>query len=526
MAADAFAVVLCDDVPELRELTRLGLERDGRLTVVGEAGDVDECCELVRETRPDAVLLDLSLPGTDGLEGIPLLRKISPDLAIVIFSGFEATRMSPVALERGADDYVEKGRPLAEIQAALLNACAARTGRQVSPRGAAGDGAHDAEAVERPSSEPAPVTMAAGGDARYKVLASRVPVGIYETDVDGRCTFVNQRWSEIAGIPWDEALGTGWTRAIHPDDRNSVETAWATAVGAGGQFAQEFRMRRPDGDVRWVWSEAVAIAAGEGGETGFIGTLADVTERHDADERVRRTRAELEQRAAELERSNRDLEQFAYVASHDLSEPLLVIRGFIQMLAESHAEQLGDDGMRYVTSALGGVERLQALIDDLLAYSRVGRASLVKSAVDSGQIAREAAEMVSVNGSTPVERVELGSMPEVLAEPQMLRRLLQNLLSNAIKFSPEGEPISVSAEAANGDWLFRVADRGDGIPTEQGDRVFEMFQRLHGREVPGTGIGLAICKRIVERHGGRIWHEANPGGGTVFAFTIPRAEDG
>jgi PAS domain S-box-containing protein len=524
VAADAFAVVLCDDVPELRELTRLGLEREARLTVVGEAGDVDQCCELVRATQPDGVLLDLSLPGTDGLEGISLLREISPDLAIVIFSGFEATRMSPVALERGADDYVEKGRPLAEIQEALLNACAARTGRELSAGGAPGE--QNARDIESPVPESAAVTVAAGGDARYKVLASRVPVGIYETDVEGRCTFVNQRWSEIAGIPWDEALGTGWTRAIHPDDRHSVEAAWAAAVAAGRQFAQEFRMRRPDGEVRWVWSEAVAIASEQGGETGFIGTLADVTERHDADERVLRTRAELEQRAAELERSNRDLEQFAYVASHDLSEPLLVIRGFIQMLAESHAEKLGDEGMRYVTSALGGVERLQALIDDLLAYSRVGRASLVKSAVDSGQIAREAAEMVSVNGSTPVERVELGSMPEVLAEPQMLRRLLHNLLSNAVKFSPEGEPISVSAEATNGEWLFRVADRGDGIPTEQGDRVFEMFQRLHGRDVPGTGIGLAICKRIVERHGGRIWHEPNPGGGTVFAFTIPRAEGG
>jgi PAS domain S-box-containing protein len=524
VAADAFAIVLCDDVPELRELTRLGLEREARLTVVGEAGDVDQCCELVRATRPDAVLLDLSLPGIDGLEGIPLLRKISPDLAIVIFSGFEATRMSPVALERGADDYVEKGRPLAEIQDALLNACAARTGRELSVGG--DDGEHDARDVESPASEPAAVAMAAGGDARYKVLASRVPVGIYETDVEGRCTFVNQRWSEIAGIPWDEALGTGWTRAIHPDDRRSVETAWAAAVAAGRQFAQEFRMRRPDGEVRWVWSEAVAITAEERGETGFIGTLADVTERHDADERVLRTRAELEQRAAELERSNRDLEQFAYVASHDLSEPLLVIRGFIQMLAESHDEQLGDEGKRYIASALSGVERLQTLIDDLLDYSRVGRAALVKLECDSGQLAREASELVSVNGVSGAERVTVGELPRVLVEPQMMRRLFRNLMSNAIKFSPPGESVVVTAAQEDADWRFAIADHGPGIPPEQGERVFEMFQRLHGRDVPGTGIGLAICKRIVERHGGRIWHEPNPGGGTVFAFTIPRAEDG
>lgn len=518
MAADDFAVVLCDDVPELRELTRIGIEQDARLRVVGEAGDAPACFEIVEELQPDAVLLDLSLPGTDGLEAIPGLRERAPDLAIVIFSGFEAARMAPVALERGADSYVEKGRPIAEIQEALLSACFARTGRRAT---ASPPGPGDSQAAPAVAAPP----RRAAGDSRFKVLATQVPVGIYETDAAGRCTFVNQRWSETAGIPWAEALGSGWERAVHPDDRETVLGAWAAAVAARRPFALEFRMRRPDGEVRWVSSEAVALPDGTGAAAGFLGTLTDVTERHDADERVRQTRAELEQRAAELERSNRDLEQFAYVASHDLSEPLLVVRGFIEMLATTYGDVIGEEGNRYVESALSGVVRMQELIDDLLVYSRVGRASLVKTELSSAGVAREAAEMVSLDGAA-LERIEVGDLPPVRAEPQMMRRLLQNLLSNAIKFSSPDARVTVDATADGDDWRFSVADRGPGIPPEQGDRVFEMFQRLHGRDVPGTGIGLAICKRIVERHGGRIWHEPRPGGGTVFCFTIPRAGTG
>ena len=519
MTTDSYAVVLCDDVPELRELTRLGLERDPRLRVAGEAGDVDACLQVVRDSEPDAVLLDLSLPDKDGLEAIPLLRQIAPRIAIVVFSGFEAARMSPVALERGADDYIEKGRPIADVQVALLSAIAVRQERAIEEA---------PEPVDQPPAirASASASAATDGDSRFKVLATQVPVGLYEADANGRCTFVNLRWSEITGHPWDLALGDGWLRPVHPDDARRVAEAWERTVRSGEPYQIEFRVLRPDGEVRWVMSEAVALPGADGKPTGYLGTMADITARHDADARVRAAQAELEERAAELERSNRDLEQFAYVASHDLSEPLLVIRGFIEMLAESLDEQLGDEARRYIASALSGVERLQALIDDLLDYSRVGRAALIKLECDAGQLAREASELVSVNGASGAERVTVGELPRVVVEPQMIRRLFRNLMSNAIKFSPPGESVTVTAAEDDGDWRFSVADHGPGIPPEQGERVFEMFQRLHGREVPGTGIGLAICKRIVERHGGRIWHEPNPGGGTVFSFTIPRAGNG
>jgi PAS domain S-box-containing protein len=630
-------VILCDDVPELRELTRLGLEQDPRLRVSGEAGSAEECLTLLAEGGADAVLLDLSLPGMDGLEAIPRLRQLREDIVIVVFSGFEAARMRPVALERGADAYLEKGTPLRAVRDTLL----AATRSPAAGSNGAPQAVEDTAAAEPevPRAEIARLAEANGGD-RFQLLATRAPVGIWEADLEGRCTFVNQRWAEIAGLPWDEALGEGWAKAVHEDDREWVLETWHAAIRDREHVGREFRVRAPDGRISWVWSEGVPIEAPDGEPVGYLGTLTDVTERrraeaefrdlleaapdaivvvdatgsiirinaqtetmfgypreelvgkpvetlipdrfharHGADraayaehpraramgagdelwakrkdgsefpvevslspldtqdgrlvtaavrdateprraEREQRLlSAELERRAAELERSNNDLEQFAYVASHDLSEPLHVIRGFAELL-EEHPGTVDGTGRRYVANVLAGVERMQTLIDDLLAYSRVGRATLVREPVDTARLVAEVVEMLRPTVKSSGTAITVGDLPEVRAEPLMLAQVFQNLVSNAIKFGDEGVAISVEAVRDDGSWCFSVVDDGPGIDSAQGDRVFEMFQRLHGREVPGTGIGLAICKRVVERHGGRIWYETGEDGGTVFQFTI------
>jgi PAS domain S-box-containing protein len=339
------------------------------------------------------------------------------------------------------------------------------------------------------------------------VLATRVPVGVYETDREGRCTFVNLRWSEIAGLAWDEALGLGWLAAVHPEDREEVRARWQAAVAASSSFSHEFRFRSPDGKVAWVSCEAIALGDESGHSLGYLGTVIDVTERHQA--------------VLELERSNADLEQFAYVASHDLSEPLRVIGGFVELLQHHYADVLDDDGRRFVANALSGVARMQALIDDLLAYSRVGRAELVRSEVDVGALVADLIAMLEASRRDAGARIVIGDLPTLRAEPSLLERVFQNLLSNAFKFAGPDPRIEIGAERVEGAWRLWIADDGPGIRTDQVERSFEMFQRLHGRDIPGTGIGLPICKRIVERHGGTISYRRADGGGSVFRFTIP-----
>jgi signal transduction histidine kinase len=236
-----------------------------------------------------------------------------------------------------------------------------------------------------------------------------------------------------------------------------------------------------------------------------------------------RVRQVAEGHRADLERSNAELEQFAYVASHDLNEPLRMIASYLKLLERRYGDELGDDGKQFIDYSIEGAERMRTLIDDLLAYSRVGSSSGPLKPVDLGKTVDLTLRALASSVDEAGAEVEVGELPVVRGEETQLGRLFQNLLSNAIKFR-DGRPphVEVAAERNNGEWVFTIADNGIGIPAEQADRVFEMFGRLHTRDAyEGNGIGLATCRRIVERHGGRIWVEPTEGGGSTFRFTIP-----
>jgi PAS domain S-box-containing protein len=235
---------------------------------------------------------------------------------------------------------------------------------------------------------------------------------------------------------------------------------------------------------------------------------------------------ELRRRAQELERSNAELEQFAYVASHDLTEPLRNVSGFLQLLADRYRGRLGADADEFIGFALEGVSRMQALIDDLLAYSRVGLSGAAHQAVDMEEVTEAALAALAASVAEREAAIEVGDLPVVRGDRRELSQLMQNLLSNAIKFVDEGPPrVRVDARREDGMWRITVTDNGIGIDPGHAERIFKMFQRLHGRDdYPGTGIGLAICKKIVERGGGRMWVEAGDGGGSVFAFTAPAVD--
>jgi signal transduction histidine kinase len=245
-------------------------------------------------------------------------------------------------------------------------------------------------------------------------------------------------------------------------------------------------------------------------------------ERH---ERGLRQQAEtdLAQKAAELARSNADLEQFAYVASHDLQEPLRMVTAYTQLLAERYKGKLDENADKYIGYASEGALRMQVLIQDLLAFSRVGRNGAASASVDCNAVLEEVRQTLSTAIQESGTLITHRKLPALWVDRTQITQVFQNLIGNAIKFRGKESPvISVEAEEHDNRWLFRVSDNGIGIAPEYAENIFVVFQRLHARtEYPGNGIGLAICKKIIEHYGGKIWVESQGGAGSTFKFTIP-----
>jgi two-component system, chemotaxis family, sensor kinase Cph1 len=241
---------------------------------------------------------------------------------------------------------------------------------------------------------------------------------------------------------------------------------------------------------------------------------------------LERANAELAETTERLERSNEELQRFATVASHDLREPLRVVSGFADLLARRHGEQLADDGKRFIEAITGGVARMDEMISDLLAYARAGRADQPLEPVDANEVVADVLDGLQRAIEEANARVEVEALPMVTGNAAALRQLFQNLVANAIKFVDDGPPrIRIWAAEVPEGWRFTVRDNGIGIEPDQAERIFGMFTRLHGADrYPGTGVGLAVCQRIVDVHGGRIWVEPAPGGGSQFMFTIARAK--
>ncbi|HET6676332.1 MAG TPA: ATP-binding protein, partial [Nitrospiraceae bacterium] len=237
-------------------------------------------------------------------------------------------------------------------------------------------------------------------------------------------------------------------------------------------------------------------------------------------------RRHLERSVAELGRSNAELQQFAYVASHDLQEPLRMVSSYTQLLAKRFKGKLDADADDFIGFAVDGAARMQKLIQDLLAYSRVSTRDMDRQTMSMETVLRYAADNLQVTMKEAETIVTHDPLPSVKADERQITQLFQNLISNAIKFRGQQPPrIHVSAKRLDTEWLFSVQDNGIGIDSQYADRIFVIFQRLHNREeYPGTGIGLAICKKVVERHGGRIWVESESGKGSTFFFTLPDAE--
>ncbi|MEZ5317165.1 MAG: PAS domain S-box protein [Vicinamibacterales bacterium] len=358
-------------------------------------------------------------------------------------------------------------------------------------------------------------------ELRFRAVAETATVGVVMADEAGLIRYWNPGAEAMFGWLEDDALGRPLTlimpdrmRAAHEAGlRRYLETREPRILGRTLEMAG----LRSDGTEFPIEISISSWRTSKG--VFFSAFLRDITLRRDA-EQVLRAQAE------ELARSNQELEQFAYVASHDLQEPLRMVSNYTQLLASRYRERLDGDALEFIDFAVDGAKRMQMLIHDLLQYARVGTRGKEFRETSTEQIVRDTVQNLAGVVEETGARIRVGPLPTVRGDQSQLAQVFQNLIGNALKFRRSDAPpvVDVSAEEEDGAWVFRVADNGIGIDQKYFDRIFQMFQRLHGREqYEGTGIGLALCKKIVERHGGRITVSSEPGRGTTFAFTIPAA---
>ncbi|HET9869698.1 MAG TPA: ATP-binding protein, partial [bacterium] len=333
---------------------------------------------------------------------------------------------------------------------------------------------------------------------------------------DGKTTYLNEAGRRMLGIDPGEDLG-----AIRPQDfffeedlprLRELDAQEGAASRERGYWEGEIRLRnrKTQRPVPVHFSVVYIKDPNTGKPLGSASIGRDITQRKKVDE---------------LARSNRELEQFAYVASHDLQEPLRMVASFVQLLAMEYKGKLDATADQYIQEAVGGVKRMQALILDLLAYSRLDSGGRPSQKVDCAEALRQALSDLEIGLRESGATVRPGELPEVTGDFHQIVQLFQNLVANALKFRSEKPPeIQVEARREGGEWLFCVRDNGIGLDPRYAEQIFEIFKRLHTRrEYPGTGIGLAICKKVVARHGGRIWVESRPGEGAAFYWTLPAA---
>lgn len=361
-------------------------------------------------------------------------------------------------------------------------------------------------------------------ESRLQAVFNLSSAGLAQTDQTGRFTLANARFSEIVGYSPGDLLGTTFQKVV----QNTGDGSSAELIEVGGR---ERRLVRRDGTELWVLESVSPIQDTGAGTIGFVTALVDITSRKQAEEKLQdllfTLEQRVEQRTAELEELNRQLEAFTYTVSHDLRAPLRGIEGFAEALREDYGDKLDGEGQEYLRRVEGGARRMEVLIEDLLAYSRLSRASLNLSPVALSTALHEAVTLLGGDIRERSARITIpDQLPSVCAHLPTLVQVLQNLLANALKFTLPGQSPVVVVTAETADEFVRVSirDYGIGIEPAFSERIFQVFERLHGQDqFPGTGIGLAIVKKGIERMGGTFGVESEVNQGSNFWIRLRRA---
>jgi PAS domain S-box-containing protein len=366
---------------------------------------------------------------------------------------------------------------------------------------------------------------------RFEKVSQATNDAIWDWDILQNTLYRGPGFHALFGYEIDNKLqGKDFSNdSFHPEDIVALQDSLNQCIDdrLANHWQLEYRIIRADGKICSVADRGIVIRNEEGEATRMVGAMSDITYRKEYEESLKKLNQTLEEQARDLVISNKELEQFAYVASHDLQEPLRMVTSFLKQLENRYSDIIDDRGKKYIHFAVDGAQRMRQIILDLLEFSRVGRGEDRLELVDTGIVAREAINLyinqIDESGAT----VDLQSLPTVQTCRIPLAQVFQNLISNALKYRRAGiaPKIVISALETDSTWQFRVKDNGIGIEQEYHDRIFIIFQRLHNKdEFSGTGLGLAIVKKIINNLGGKIWVESEEGHGTSFYFTLPKSE--
>jgi PAS domain S-box-containing protein len=346
---------------------------------------------------------------------------------------------------------------------------------------------------------------------RFHFMAESMPQKIFTATQTGEVDYFNRQWLEFTGLPFTQIRGWGWTQFVHPDDIEANLTAWRSSIRTGEPFNFQHRFRRADGVYRWHLSRVHAMRDGQGNISMWIGSNTEIHEQ--------------KEKEAELRRANEDLQQFAYSASHDLQEPIRNVAVYSEIIARRYRRVLDEEGLQFLGFLTEGGRRLATLVNDLLAYTRAGAVDDLSQIrlVASSEVLHHSLSSLAEAIRESQAVITFDPLPGVYMGESHLQQLFQNLIGNALKYRREIAPrIHISAIRDGASWRFSIQDNGIGIDDVYKEKIFGVFKRLHrDQRYSGTGIGLAICQRVAERYGGRIWVESEPGRGSTFFFTVP-----
>lgn len=390
-----------------------------------------------------------------------------------------------------------------------------------------------ASAISRDVTEQQRVEKAlALSEERYRSLAFATTQIVWTTNIHGEVIEDIPMWRAFTGQSKAEAVRMGWIAMVHPDDRERTRQVWLAAVKIRSFYDTEYRLLRSDGKYRWMSVHAAPVLEVDGTIREWVITCADIEDRKQAEAEIVKLNEELEQRVtertAELQAANRELEAFSYSVSHDLRAPLRAMDGFSRILLEEYPSHLPEKAQHYLSVIRTNAVQMGELIDDLLAFARLSRQPLHKQQVAFDELVKKVLEDLAMEREGRRVEILVGDLPECEGDPQLLKQVLINLLSNGLKYTRERDlaRIEVGAIAGSGrnPPVYYVRDNGVGFDMRYANKLFGVFQRLHGaKEYPGTGVGLAIVQRIVHRHGGRVWAEAQVDRGATFYFVLSQS---
>jgi PAS domain S-box-containing protein len=420
----------------------------------------------------------------------------TPGLAVMLGAGVLAVESTPLVTREGqlvgvfSTHYRTVHRP-ADRDLRLLDVLARQT----------------ADLIERKRVE----TALLASEARFRQLAEAMPQIVWTARPDGYVDYHNERWYEFTGSSRDVFGDSSWEPILHPEDLAPTREMYYSAIHSGRPYNIEYRLwDRLEERFRWFVGRALPVRDGQGRIVKWFGTCTDIDEQKRVQD--------------ELRRVNQDLEQFAFSASHDLQEPLRSVKIYTELLAKRYGDELNDEAQKFMGFVRSGATRMETLVRDLLAYTRVTSLDQPVESADATEALKSALSNLAVAISETGANVTAEPLPRVPVHATHLQQLFQNLIGNAIKYrSPERPPeVRVTATRQNVHWVFAIRDNGIGIDPKYRETIFGLFKRLHTtEEYSGTGIGLALCQRIVNRYKGRIWVESEPGQGSTFRFTLP-----